>query len=124
MSTGVRVENLTATVRALQAIGVEVQDLKEVFAGIAAEGARLASAAAPRRTGRLQGSIRGNRAKNKAVILAGRARVPYAGPINYGWPRRKIRAALFLQKADAQLAESAPRMLEDGIQRVMTKNGF
>jgi hypothetical protein len=123
-ATGVRVENLTATVRALQKLGVEVQDLKDVFAGIAAEGARLASAAAPHRSGKLRASIRGNKAKNKAVVIAGRARVPYAGPMNYGWKKKNIRGTMFLQKADSQLSEIAPRMLEDGLQRVMGRNGF
>jgi len=124
MATGVRVENLTATVRALQKIGVDVQDLKDVFAGIAAEGARLAVAAAPRRSGKLRATIRGNKAKNKAVVIAGRARVPYAGPINYGWKKRGIKGTMFLQKADSQLSDIAPRMLEDGLQRVMGRSGF
>jgi hypothetical protein len=124
MPTGVRVENLTATVRSLQKLGVEVQDLKDVFAGIAAEGARLASAAAPHRSGRLRASVRGNKAKNRAVVMAGRARVPYAGPINYGWRKRGIKGTMFLQKADSQLSDIAPKMLEDGLQRVMGRKGF
>jgi hypothetical protein len=91
MPTGVRVEGLNKTIKALQGFGVEVQDLKDVFSSIAKEGARLASSFAPVKSGRLAGTVRGNKAKNKAVVIAGKAKVPYAGAINYGWPRRNIR---------------------------------
>jgi hypothetical protein len=124
MPSGVRVEGLTKTVRALQGFGVEVQDLKSVFSEISAEGARLASSFAPTRTGNLAKTIRGNKAKNKAVVIAGRARVPYAGAINYGWPRRHIKPHLFMQRADAALAPKAVGMLEAGLDRVVRESGL
>lgn len=125
MSAGsVKVEGLNQTLTALQRFGVEAEDLKEVMAEIAAEGARLASSFAPTRTGRLAASVRGNKAKAKAIVIAGRARVPYAGAINYGWPARGIGAALFMQKADKQLADRAVQMLDQGIDRVITKVGL
>lgn len=120
----VQVQGLNETLSALQRFGVEVADLKDVMAEIAAEGARLASSFAPKRSGRLQASVRGNKAKAKAIVIAGKARVPYAGAINYGWPARGIRAALFLQRADAQLAPRAVDMLEAGIDRLITKEGL
>jgi hypothetical protein len=116
------VEGLREKVRALEALGVEVDDLKDAFAGIAAEGAALASRLAPRRSGRLAGSIRGNRAKGKAVVTAGRATVPYAGPINYGWRRRHIGDDLFMQRADAQLEERAVALLEENLNTAVTKH--
>ena len=118
----VRVEGLKRAVRSLQRAGAEVSDLKGVFAEIAAEGATLAARYAPKRTGRLAGTVRGNKAKNKAVVLAGRARVPYAGAINYGWPKRNIKPANFLARADAELQERVPQMLEEGIQRIIERN--
>lgn len=120
----VRVEALNKTVKALQGFGVEIDDLKDVMADIAAEGARLAAQYAPKRTGRLRGTVRGNRAKSKAVVTAGRARVPYAGAINYGWPRRSIRPALFMQRADAALAPRAVEMLEAGLDTAIGKAGL
>lgn len=117
----VQVEGLTKTIRGLQKAGVEVDDLKDAFADIAAKGARLASSFAPVRSGKLRASIRGNRAKNKAVVTAGKARVPYAGPINYGWPRRGIAPALFMQRADAAIAPDALRLLESGIDNALRK---
>jgi hypothetical protein len=124
MPSGVRVEGLNKTVKALQGFGVEVTDLKATFSAIAVEGARLASSFAPVRSGKLSNTVRGNRAKNKAVVIAGRARVPYAGAINYGWPKRSIKPALFMQKADAALAPRAVQMLEAGIDDAIKKVGL
>lgn len=118
----VRVEGLNRAIRSLQRAGAEVSDIKDVFAEIAAEGAAIAARYAPHRSGRLAGTVRGNKAKNKAVVLAGRARVPYAGAINYGWPKRNIKPANFLARADADLQERVPQMLEDGIQRIIERN--
>lgn len=121
---GVRVEGLNRLVRDLQALGLDVEDLKEVFSDIAGEGARLASSFAPKRTGALAASVRGNRSKNKAVVSAGRARVPYAGAINYGWPKRNIEASLFMQRADEVMRTRAVEMLDDGVKRKIRERGL
>lgn len=120
----VKVEGLNRVVRDLQAVGVDVDDLKDAFGSIAAEGAAVAAGLTPSRTGRLAGSTRGNRAKNKAVIIQGRAAVPYAGPINYGWPARNIAGALQMQQADRQMEPVALERLEDGIDKAISKRGL
>lgn len=117
----VQIEGLNQKVRALQEMGVELDDLKEAFAAIAKEGADVASSFAPSKSGRLRASIRGNRAKNKAVVTAGRARVPYAGAINYGWPKRSIEPALFLQKADKVLAVTAEQKINDSLDDLINR---
>lgn len=104
--------------RDLQQTGTDVADLKAVFSGIATEGVSLASRFAPARSGKLRATIRGNKAKNRAQIIAGRAKVRYAGAVNYGWksgyagtPRRSggwplgIAPAHFLAKADGALQD-------------------
>ena len=121
---GFKVEGLNQVVRDLQAIGADVDDLKDAFAGIASEGARVAVGFTPTRTGRLAGSTRGNRAKSKAVVTQGRAAVPYAGPINYGWPRRNIRPALQMQRTDQQMEPVAIQRLEDDINQAITRRGL
>jgi hypothetical protein len=123
-AVGFKVEGLNALVRDLQRMGLEVDDLKEAFSTIAAEGAQVASGFAPKVTGRLAGDVRGNRAKSKAVIAAGRVSVPYAGPINYGWPKRNIAANGFMQKADAVMQPRAIQMLETEINRQIAKRGL
>jgi hypothetical protein len=121
---GVRVEGLTKTVRSLQAAGVEVDDLKGVFGPIAALGARLAKGFAPVRTGTLRGTIRGNKAKNKSVIIAGRKRVPWAAPINYGWKARGIKPARYMQRVDPVIGPAAVEMLDNGLNDVIKKAGL
>lgn len=123
-SGGVQVTGLNKVVRDLQTLGLELDDIKDAFAKIAAEGARVASSFAPRRTGTLQASVRGNRAKNKAVVAAGRARVKYAGPINYGWPKRNIKPALFMQRADMVMRPKALNELEKSIERKIRQKGL
>lgn len=123
-ATGFRVEGLSQVVRALSAMGAEVDDLKNAFSAIAAEGARRAASHAPRRSGRLSGDVRGNRAKSKAVVAAGRASVPYAGAQNYGWPSRGIKASGFMQKADQEMQPLAIQMLELEINNQIRKKNL
>lgn len=55
----------------------------------------------PVRSGTLQKSIRPQGTQREAKVAAGRARIPYAGVIHYGWPRRNIKATNFLTDAVA-----------------------
>lgn len=121
---GTYVEGLRETVKNLLALGVDLEDLKDTMAAIAAEAANVAQAHAPSRTGRLRASIRGNRAKGKAVVTAGKARVPYAAAINYGWRKRGIRGVGFMQAADRVVGPHAVSMLEDGINDAIRKRGM
>lgn len=120
----IRIEGLNAVVRGLLAVGLEVDDLKDAFSNIAQYGARAAAQAAPRLTGRLAADIRGNRARNKAVVTAGRVSVPYAGPINYGWEAHNITGALFMQKADKAVQPYALRVLERDINNAIRRRGL
>lgn len=119
-----RVEGLREVVRGLEKLGVEVDDLKDAFASIADEGARLAAGFVHSRSGRLEGSLRGNRAKARAVITAGGARARYAGPQNYGWARRNIRAQGFMQKADAVLQTRSGVLIEGALNQAIRRSGL
>lgn len=123
-SISIRVDGLTAVVRALLAVGLDVDDLKDAFSAIAREGASVASRAAPRLTGALAGDVRGNRARSKAVVTAGRVRVPYAGPINYGWAARNISASGFMQKADKEWQPYALQRLAHEINLKIAQKGL
>jgi carbon monoxide dehydrogenase subunit G len=120
----VRVEGLNKLTRDLVKLGADVEDLKDGMAAIADEGAKLASSLAPKRKGSLAGTVRGNRAKAKAVVTAGRARVKYAGPINYGWPARNIKASHFMQKADERLQPRAVELLQQAVEDAIHKAGL
>lgn len=121
---GLRIDGLNAVVRALVAMGLDVDDLKDAFSNIAGVGAKVAAGFAPKQSGRLAGDIRGNRAKAKAVITAGRTSVPYAGPINYGWAAHNIEPAGFMQKADQQMRPYALRRLEQEINYKIRQKGL
>lgn len=121
---GFKVTGLNQVVRGLQEVGAEVDDLKDAFGKLAAEGARIASGSTPTRTGRLAGSTRGNRAKNKAVVTQGRSTILYAGPINYGWPKRGIAPAAQMQTADREMQPVALRLLEDDINQAIRRRGL
>lgn len=77
---------------ALKRAGVDLVDLKAANAAVSAFIASRAANRAPRRTGHLAGTLRGNKAAGRAQVLAGRAAVPYAGPIHWGWASRGITA--------------------------------
>lgn len=123
--TGISVEGLREFVRDLERLGVEVEDLKEVFGRISKRATDVMQSKAPVRSGALRAAIRGNRAKNKAVVTAGnKRRVAYAGAINYGWPRRNIRPANFVAATDAVMQTEALELLDEGITDLIKKYGL
>lgn len=121
---GVRVEGLSKAVRALQGLGLEVDDLKNAFATIATEATEAIASKVPRRTGRLAGSVRGNRAKSKAVVRAGKKAVPWAGPINYGWRARGIEPSLFMQRGETEYTPKAVSRLEQELETAIRRKGL
>jgi hypothetical protein len=100
-----RVEGLDRLVRTLNKAQVDLSDLKDAHAAVGRIVAADAQARAPRRTGRLAGSIRASRQARRAQVVAGGAKVLYAPAIHWGWPSRGIAANPFLSDA-AQATES------------------
>ena len=121
---GLQVAGLARVTRALLDLGLDVTDLKDAFSDIAAEGARQVAQFAPRLTGRLAGDSRGNRAKSKAVVTIGRASLPYAGAINYGWRDHNISPAGFLQRADEAMRPYALQRLDENVNTIIKKRGL
>lgn len=121
---GVSVEGLREATRGLEAAGVDVDELKDVMGSIAAEAAGVMAQFIPSRTGRLRASVRGNRAKGKAVVTVGNARVPYAQVIQYGWPARHIEPAGYVERTDAVMETRAVEMLEDGWTAIAERHGL
>lgn len=124
MPATVQVEGLREIVRGLEQAGVELDDLKDIFGEIASEAAAVAGPVTPRRTGTLAGTVRGNRAKNKAVVTIGKARTPYAAPIIWGWPARGIKASPVVPRTNQYMETRAPELLETGLDRVMEGLGL
>ena len=120
----VQVDGLRELVRDLERAGVELEDLKDVFGTIADYAAETAATYTPRRSGALRGTVRGNRAKNKAVVMFGRGKVKYAGPILYGWPARNITGSHTIGRADEALEHQVPRILDEGLDQLLNKIGL
>lgn len=124
-TSGVYIEGLRETVRALEKAGVDVEEMKDVMGAIADEAAGVMRDFVPRgRTGKLSASTRGNRAKGKALVTVGKARVPYAQPINYGWAKRNIKPANFTGKTDEVMDTRAADMLAAGWDDIARRNGL
>jgi hypothetical protein len=93
------VDGLKTLKRTMKAAGIELADLKAAHNEVAQLVVRAGQPVAPRRTGALAASVRGSGQAGAAVVRAGRAAVPYANPIHWGWPRRGIAANPFLWDA-------------------------
>lgn len=101
-----RVDGLNALRRDLRKLPGGLADLKDVHQRVGQLVLPEASARAPKRSGRLAGSGRASRAAGRVSLLFGGARVPWAGPIHWGWPRRHIEPQPFAADA-AQATEPA-----------------
>jgi hypothetical protein len=102
---GVKVKNLREINKALAAIGVPKEAVKEAGKQSGELVANEARSLVPVRTGALRESIRvGATARGKITILAGNNRtsksaVPYANPIHWGWFKKHIRPQPFFVRA-------------------------
>jgi hypothetical protein len=99
MASVVKVKGLREVTRSLKQYAGATEDLKEANANISSKVSKDAISIAPKSSGTLASTIRGNRAVQKVQLKAGGARVPYAGVIEYGWPARNIEAQPYLRKA-------------------------
>jgi hypothetical protein len=91
----IRVEGLAPFIRAMREAQVDMDELKDATQRAGTIVLAAATGRAPRRSGALAGSGRASRTARRAIVRFGSARVPYAGPIHWGWPRRHIAAHPF-----------------------------
>ncbi len=102
---GVKVTNLREINKALAAIGVPKEAVKDAGKQSGELVANEARSLVPVRTGNLRNSIRvGATARGKITVLAGNNRtsksaVPYANPIHWGWFKKHIRPQPFFVRA-------------------------
>ncbi len=83
---GIKVENLSQVIKALQAVGAptaEISAASQQAADIIASSAR---GLVPVRSGNLRNTIRSKKQARKVLVSAGNnTRVPYANVIHWGW---------------------------------------
>lgn len=103
--TGIKVKNLKDITKALKAIGVPNDAVKQAGKDSAEAVMNEARSLVPVRSGKLRDSIRlAANARGRVSIQAGnnrtsRSGVPYANPIHWGWFRRGIKPNPFFSKA-------------------------
>ena len=113
MTTSVEVVGAQAMQSSLHAAAKKVQDLTPVNREVAST---VASAVkAPRRSGRLAGSIRPEATATEARVVSD---VSYAGVIENGWPKHNIRAQNFVKEAFANTQATTEAMYEKALQGV------
>jgi phage gpG-like protein len=98
-----------------------LKDLKAAHAEAAGIVAEAAMAGAPRRSGRLAGSIRPSGTKTAAIVRAGGARIPYAGVQEYGWPRHNIPAQPYIVPAAHDTESTWIARYQDAVDRLLGK---
>ncbi|MFE9026230.1 hypothetical protein ACFYOA_08200 [Streptomyces iakyrus] len=75
------------------------------------------------RPGKLSKSVTVQASAKSAVIKAGSAaRVPYAAPIHYGYPKRNIRANRFLYRAMARKSAEVSEQYEQEISALVREH--
>lgn len=117
-----RVQGAKTLRRTLKRAGVDVQDLKDAHRA-AADIVRAAAAPnTPRRSGTLAGTLKASGAQSIAKVTAGSPRrVPYAGVIHWGWPRRNITARPWIADAARQTEPRWQQTYLDAIEAVIQK---
>lgn len=124
---GVRVtlEGLGHVVSSLEGFSVKASDLSNAFQRIGQTVSRSAHGLVPVLSGRLANSIKASKAKSKATVRAGSARIPYAGVQNYG-NYHNIEAKHFMNKAlesnEARSVVEIERELSDLIRQFHLNN--
>lgn len=118
-SAAVRVEGLAPLLRQLQALGVSADDLKEAFGEISEDVATEAATRVRVDSGDTRASIRPARTKNKAVVRAGSAKVPYAGVLNYVRPGDE-----FLTGPANENPEQKVAKIEANLDRLIVSHGL
>lgn len=121
MASAVQVKGLRETVRSLERLGTEVQDLKDAFKRIGNIVVKEAQARAPKLSGALAGSIKASNTKNKSNIRAGSAKVVYAGVQNWGWPAHSITGMHYLDGAAAAKRQEVVHALDEELGSLIRK---
>lgn len=110
-----------AVTAALAQLESGLVDLRRASTAVTIQATLIARRKAPRRTGRLRQSIRGETGRNySTVFVAGAARA-YGGVISYGWRRHNIEADRFTQETAAIMRLSAPREYADAIRDLIRR---
>jgi hypothetical protein len=117
----IQVEGAKQLRDSLKRAAVSVDDLKAAHKAVAEMIAQRSDSRAPRRSGRLAGDVRAAGTAREAIVRVGRARVPYAGPIHWGWPARNIAPNPWLWETARNLEDRELSMYLDALQKIIDR---
>jgi len=117
----ITVEGARELRKALRDLDGATADLKAAHADSANIVAQRAMQIVPRRSGTLGSSIRSTGQAAAGVVRSGRASVPYAGPVHFGWPRRNISPQPFLYDALDERRGEVLDMYEERVASLIKK---
>ena len=123
MGAELRVYGLKETVRKLQKLGADGQDLKAAMHRIGLKAVDRARTYVPiGSTGNLSASLRAGAAKTTVVIRSGGAKVKYAPFVEFG--TAKMAARPFMRLAAAEIAPEAKAELDKELRTILSKIGL
>lgn len=119
------IDGLRETIQDLKALQVDLRDgIKETHrrAGeIVVEGAKRY---VPVQSGKLLSSMRSAPTTRQGRVRVGSASVPYAGPIHFGWPARRIKPQPFIYDALDQRRQDVYQLYADRISTLITEHNL
>lgn len=118
MSSTVKVIGAANLERTLGNASRELEDLRGANTAAGAFVASASSAAAPRVSGMLAASVRGEAVTDGAEIGSS---LVYAGPIHNGWPRHHIVAQPFIRETAARTQPTWVEMYAGNLRRIIGK---
>jgi hypothetical protein len=123
----IKIQGITKAQRDIRNFDQNAQDdLKVVHLENAKIVAAVAGRLVPYKTGKLAESVRAGALKNSGVVRAGFPRKDplYAGPIHFGWPKRRITPNPFIYDALDQRKQEVIQNYVDAIDRLTNKYGL
>lgn len=121
MAGFLEVKGLRELQQTLKAAGEDVTELKALNGKAAAVVADAAAPHTPRRSGRLGASVRVGATNRAGIVRAGKASVPYAGVIHWGWARRGIRAQPWISDAATSTEDRWTDVFLHGVEDLLDK---
>jgi len=119
----VEIEGLNKLLRALEKLDDEAkQSFKDVGGRVGKLVAEQGREEAPVRSGALRDTIRAANTGRGAKVRAGSKRVPYAGPIHFGWRKRNIEPNNFLYRAVDKKVDVALDMYLEEVHKIWNRN--
>ncbi len=120
----VRVTGADSVARALRRLRKDVTDWSPVTRVIAFQAASRGRAEVPVRSGTLRSTVRGEATKDTARVVVGIYRkVPYAGPVGYGWKARNIKGDGFPRRIVSKARASALERISHYVELAKARTG-